>query len=120
MMKLRRLTAVLAIALLVVVARLFPDRNGDPVTVNFLLGSTPEIPLWVVVLGAFVIGAAVSAVLFGLFLIRSKLQRRRYQKAVANLEDEVHQLRTLPISAEGLVDADPCISSAIGDADRST
>ncbi len=119
MMKLRRLFAGLAIALLVVVARLFPDRNGDLVAVDLLLGSTPLIPLWVVVLGAFGFGALLSAILFGLFLIRSKLLRRRYRKAVADLETEVHQLRTLPISSEGLVDVDTSFSSSTGEAGRS-
>ena len=86
----------------------FAGHNADPVSVDYLFGALTAVPLWVALLTSFVMGIVATAL--GLFgqLTRSSLAQRRYRKAIAALESEVHQLRNLPVEAER---ADAAISA---------
>jgi len=68
--------------------------NSDEVTV--------VLPLiqWRTKLWAAMVGAAASLVLVAWPLLRLKLHARRHQKRIAELEQEVHGLRTLPITTD--------------------
>jgi uncharacterized integral membrane protein len=97
---LRRLIAGAAFVGLLVGGWLFADRNGDLVRVDYLVGELGEIPLWKTLIVASLVGAIVSSLVMSLVLVRSLLETRRYRKAVAKLESEVHQLRNLPLVAD--------------------
>ena len=100
-MKLLKRLLYLAIFLAAVYAAIeFRDRNLDPMVVHLLVWQTPAIPVWVVVVVAFLGGALAASVLLLVRIARSNLTARRYRRAANKLESEVHQLRNLPLAAE--------------------
>jgi uncharacterized integral membrane protein len=92
----RIVVAALFVGTLVVGWR-FAHANPNPLVVDYLLG-TIDAPLWAVLLGSFGAGAIVAAALVGFHSLRLALTARRYRKLVRQLEDEVHQLRNLPLA----------------------
>ena len=95
----RALGAGVFVGLLVVGWR-FAAQNGDPVTVDYLLGEVGGVSLWAVLLVSFAAGVAVAALVGGYQLAKLGMVARRYRKTVQGLEAEVHQLRNLPLSAQ--------------------
>jgi uncharacterized integral membrane protein len=74
--------------------------NGDQVRVNLLFWSSESLPLYAVVLGSFVLGAAAAAAASSVTLVRLRLQLRGERRRASRLEQEVHGLRTLPLLPE--------------------
>jgi len=98
---LRRLTLVALLLGLLVAGWSFAARNADPrIQVDFWWVSTPEAPLWGVLVAAFVLGAALAAAVCLFEVVRYGLVARRYRRTVARLEGEIHQLRNLPLADE--------------------
>ena len=95
---LRRVFWIAVFAGAVFVCVRFPARNATPVAVDYLMGVTPELPLWGVLVAAFVLGAVCAGVVAFLKVARLQLVARRYRNAVHGLESEVHQLRNLPLA----------------------
>ena len=91
------LRLVMAVLLAVMVAY-FVAANQQPVLVR-LLGVTLEEPLWMALLVAVLAGAAVALGACSWSIVRLKLQARRQARRIADLEQEVHGLRTLPIAS---------------------
>jgi uncharacterized integral membrane protein len=98
---LRRSLWVIAIAALLYVGWRFPMENAEGVSISYLFGSFEAVPVWVALLAAFGAGAALATVAGSLRVAKLGLATRRYRKAVNDLESEVHQLRNLPLSADG-------------------
>ena len=86
---------VLLAALLVYVV----ISNNDIVVVTLPLVKWPT-KLWAAMVVSAVVGAAATMLLTSWPLVRLKLQSRRYTRRIAELEQEVHGLRTLPIAGE--------------------
>jgi len=100
MLWLRRLfLAALFVALLVGGWR-FAHHNASTVTVGYIVGEFEEVSLWLALLVAFALGFALAALYWSLQLTRASMLTRRYRKAVADLESEVHELRNLPLASE--------------------
>ncbi len=95
----RILIAGIILAVLVAAWR-FARENATPVTVYLWWGQIDEAPLWIALAATFVIGAFTAGLLGAYKLAKVGLLARRYRRAVAGLEAEVHQLRNLPLSAE--------------------
>ena len=74
-------------------------KNGDPVTVDLLVMVWPT-KVWGAMVAAAVVGASLSALLLVWPLLRMKMQARRQGKRMAELEQELHGLRTLPIASD--------------------
>ncbi|MFI5315807.1 MAG: lipopolysaccharide assembly protein LapA domain-containing protein [Myxococcota bacterium] len=74
-------------------------KNGDPVTVDLLVMVWPT-KVWGAMVAAAVVGAGLSALLLVWPLLRMKMQARRQGKRMAELEQELHGLRTLPIASD--------------------
>lgn len=107
----RLLLAVLFVALLVGGWR-FADHNAATVTVGYVVGEFEEVSLWLALLAAFAAGFALAALYWSFQLTRANMVTRRYRRAVAGLEAEVHELRNLPLVSEDearepIVDAEP-------------
>jgi uncharacterized integral membrane protein len=96
----RRVGGIALFVAVLVVGWRFAASNAGPVTVDLLLERAPDVPLWVALLLAFGSGAAVTGVYALYKVARASLEVRRYRKAVASLEAEIHQLRNLPLVAE--------------------
>lgn len=105
----RRLFLLLVFAGLFWFAWRFTHGNTGTVAVDLVFGRTPPLPLWAVLLGAFGLGALCAGASLVYELARKSLLARRYRKAVAGLETEIHELRNLPLAeaAEGRSDAAP-------------
>jgi uncharacterized integral membrane protein len=77
----------------------FSSLNAEPpVRVDFLVGATPELALWQVLIGAFAAGALLATALWLFEVMRYALVARRYRRTVARLESEIHELRNLPLA----------------------
>jgi uncharacterized integral membrane protein len=90
------LVAALVAVVLVVMLVL---RNGDPVNVDLLAVIWPT-KLWAAMVAAALVGAGLTALVLAWPLARLKLHTRRHGKRIAELEQEVHGLRTLPIATD--------------------
>jgi uncharacterized integral membrane protein len=76
--------------------------NGTPITVNLLFASW-NTTVGVAVVVAAVLGAAAATMVLTWQLLRLKMEVRRQTRRIAQLEQEVHGLRTLPIASDGAV-----------------
>ncbi len=88
---------VLVGALLAALVVTLVVKNGDPVVVNLLVAEWPT-KVWGAMVASAIVGAALSAFLLVWPLLRLKMRGRKHQKRIAELEQEVHGLRTLPIA----------------------
>jgi uncharacterized integral membrane protein len=98
MLWLRRLVGIAFFVAVLVFGWTFAKRNAEPVHLDYLIGTLDE-PGWLIVGIAAALGAAATAIAMGFQLARLALTARRYRKLASGLEDEVHQLRNLPLAA---------------------
>jgi len=98
MLWLRRLVGIALFVAVLVFGWTFANRNAASVQIDYLIGTLDE-PGWVIVLLAVALGAVAAALALGLQVARLALTARRYRKLVSGLEEEVHQLRNLPLAA---------------------
>jgi len=115
MRTLRLLLAIGLFAGLFWLAWQFTHDNQTAVSLVLLRWQLGPAPLWGTVLVAFGLGAACAAALLVIPLAQRSLRARRYRKAVAGLEAEIHQLRNLPLAGS---DATPH-EDAVGSSARS-
>ncbi len=73
--------------------------NNDIVVVTLPLLKWPT-KLWAAMVASAVFGAGAAMLLTSWPLLRLKLQSRRHAKRIAQLEQEIHGLRTLPIASD--------------------
>jgi len=110
-MKLLRLAVIGVLLLAAVFVGLLPANNSTPVSLHYVVGQTPEIPLFWVVLGSLLLGILVTALPFLYLHLKRGLVMRRYRKVMSGLESEVHQLRSLPLEtipkSDAVVSAEP-------------
>ena len=93
----RRVLAIAAFVSLLVGGWVFAARHPQPVSIDYALGQTRDLPLWVALLGALGLGAALAGGALGYQLLRLAMLARRYRRAVQRLELELHELRNLPL-----------------------
>jgi uncharacterized integral membrane protein len=104
----RRLVVLAIFVALLVGGWSFATNHPTPVTVDYWFGQFVDVPLWLVLVVSFGCGAALVGVLAGLEMARMGLVARRYRSAIAGLEEEVHQLRNLPLAADAaLAESEP-------------
>ncbi|HTY17638.1 MAG TPA: LapA family protein [Myxococcota bacterium] len=96
----RRLLGLALFVGALVVGWAFAHRNPDAVSVDLLFTKPPGQPLWLVLLAAFGAGALCAGALGLYHAARLRLTARRYRRAAAGLEAEIHQLRNLPLAAQ--------------------
>ena len=71
--------------------------NNDLVVVTLPLVKWPT-KLWAAMVASAIAGAGAAILLTSWPLLRLKLQSRRHARRIAELEQELHGLRTLPIA----------------------
>jgi len=96
----RRLLAIGVPVVLVWLGWQFAWRNSSSVTIDYVVGESGDVSLWVALITAFAAGAAVAGLAALYQVAKLGLVARRYRKAVRGLEAEVHQLRNLPLVTE--------------------
>ena len=100
MLVLRRLVAIAIFVGALVLGWRFAAVNGGAVHVNYLLGQTPELRIWVVLLCAFAFGALTSGAFLLYEVAKLSLVARRQRRVMMRLEVENHELRNLPLRSE--------------------
>ncbi len=95
---LRRILAAVVVVALIVVVRFFPDHNTARVDIDLLVTQFSAVPLWFALATTFVTGLSAALLVCGLLLLKARLLGRRYRRAIADLESEVHHLRNLPLA----------------------
>jgi uncharacterized integral membrane protein len=79
----------------------FVYQNTDQIpTIDLLIISASEVPLWMALFSSAIIGAGVTLLLLAWPLFRLRLRVRRQERSIGELEQEIHGLRTLPLSGE--------------------
>ena len=73
--------------------------NNDLVMVTLPFVKWPT-KLWGAMVASAAVGAAATLLLTSWPLVRLKLESRRHSRRIAQLEQEVHGLRTLPIASD--------------------
>ncbi|HTO55769.1 MAG TPA: LapA family protein [Myxococcota bacterium] len=73
--------------------------NNDIVIVTLPLVKWPT-KLWSAMVASAIVGAGATLLLTSWPLLRMKLQSRKHTRRIAELEQEVHGLRTLPIASD--------------------
>jgi uncharacterized integral membrane protein len=99
MRMLRRLLLGVVFVALFYGAWRFVAGNEAPIHVDLVLLQLPEVPLWSALLGAFALGALCAGASLVYSLLEKSFTARRYRRALAGLESEIHQLRNLPLAA---------------------
>jgi uncharacterized integral membrane protein len=89
----RRGAAISLFLLLLVGGWGLAGRNLAPVEIDYLLGTTPPLQLWKVLLAATGLGAGATLLPLTFSRLRIRLELRRYRKELARLEAELKQLR---------------------------
>ncbi len=98
----RRSVAIALFAAALYVSIRFPAQNAEPVSVDLLIGRLEGLPLWAALLGAFGLGALVSALAVFFQVVKQRMLTRRYRKQARGLEEELQELRNLPlVGADG-------------------
>lgn len=97
---LRRLFAIAIFLGALVLGWRFAAANAESVAVDYLLGETPAVRMWVALLAAFALGAAASGAFLLYKMAKLGLVNRRQRRIVMRLEAEIHELRNLPLSSE--------------------
>jgi uncharacterized membrane protein YciS (DUF1049 family) len=96
-------TLAALLAALVVYAVL---SNSEEVIVNLPLIQWPT-KLWAAMVASAIVGAALASLVLAWPLTRAKLATRRQTRRIAQLEQEVHGLRTLPIASDPATSTSP-------------
>lgn len=79
----------------------FIVKNTDQfVVLDYFLGfSTPPVPVYQLVAGAFIIGMLLAGILIFPEWIRMRLELKRQRKALQRVEEEIQRLRpTSPVT----------------------
>ncbi len=96
------------VIVLVALAYLNVDQSVD---VTFYPGTVMEgVPVFLVILGSIFLGVLIAGVIGAVEQIRHRLRERDMSRQLQELEDELRELRNLPIS-EGLLAQDEGPSS---------
>jgi uncharacterized integral membrane protein len=87
--------AALTASVLLVYAAL--RNSGSVAHVDWVFGSANDVPLWRVLATTALLGGIAAATALCVPVIRLRLRLRRAERRIAQLEQEVHGLRTLPV-----------------------
>ncbi len=87
----------------------FRVANAMRVDLDLIWVRIPNLELWLLLVAAFSVGAAIATMIVGFAWLRGWVLVRRFKKATKKLEKELHELRSLPLSgsAGAALDADP-------------
>jgi uncharacterized membrane protein YciS (DUF1049 family) len=83
----------------------FATQNAALVNVYYILGTVNDVSLGKALALAFLSGVGVMTVVAAYSYLKLRLSLRSYRKATKHLENEIHQLRNLPIEGEPIMSA---------------
>jgi uncharacterized integral membrane protein len=99
---LRVLSVVLLLGLGVA---LIAQNREQSIPVHLVIVTFEQVPVWQALLISLLVGAGATALACAWPLTRYRLRLRRARQRMAELEQEVHGLRTLPLGEDDAEDA---------------
>ena len=78
----------------------FGSHNSQPIGIDLWLRQYNDVPLWGGLVGVAAVGGLIALFALAPSLVRLRLRARRQVRSIGELEQEVHGLRTLPLSDE--------------------
>lgn len=75
--------------------------NATTIDIDLLWIKVAEVTVWQLGLAAFGTGAGIVLLVAAFLGTRGWLLRRRYRATIRRLESELHQMRSLPLAADG-------------------
>ena len=64
--------------------------NKVPVQINYLLGNTSQLPLYIILVGAFIAGGIVFSLLLLPAWIKNKMEIRKLRRSIKDKETETN------------------------------
>lgn len=89
---------LLSLLALIVLAIFFTQNSGQTVDIRFFGREFLDIPLYYVLIIAFLLGLAVSVVVGSIREIRLRTRLRRLDRELRDRDREIAELRTLPLA----------------------
>jgi uncharacterized membrane protein YciS (DUF1049 family) len=102
------LVSALTLALLLVTWK-FRAGNAGAIDVDLVWARLPNVEVWWALSVAVGFGIAIGAFFVGFAWLRQRILNRRYRRAIAKLESEIHQLRSLPLSGSVRAEVDESV-----------
>lgn len=65
--------------------------NKEPVQINYLLGNTSQLPLYMILVGAFIAGGIVFSLLLLPAWIKNKMEIRKLRRSIKDIETETNE-----------------------------
>lgn len=87
-----RIINIIVFLIVLVVGVQFSAANSEPVTVNYLLGTT-SLPLSLVVVSVFAVGVIVSFIISLGIILPLRWRMAKLQRSVSTKEHEIKDLR---------------------------
>ncbi len=94
MSRIAKLILVLAILLF---GLAFHLKNNFPVELNYYVGTTPPLPLSLIVVIVLCLGALLGVLASLPIIIKLKGQKLKLEKQIKNSEKEITNLRVMPV-----------------------
>lgn len=60
--------------------------NNEPVQINYLIGKTPPLPLYIIIGGSFVAGGIAFTIMILPVWIKNKLEIRKLKRSIHSME----------------------------------
>ncbi len=94
-----RTGAVLAVVLgLLFTGFSFRSGNAGAIDLDLVFARFPNVEVWWALSLSLAAGVVLGGFAVGLAWLRQRILNRRYRKAIAKLEGEIHALRSLPLT----------------------
>lgn len=94
------LRVLVGVALVALGTALVVQNSESEVTVDLVFTSFQGVELWLVMVVSLLLGALAAGLACSWPLVRYRLRLRRSRQRIAELERELHGLRTLPLDAD--------------------
>lgn len=94
------LRVLVGVALVALGTALVVQNSESEVTVDLVFTSFQGVELWLVMVASLLLGALAAGLACSWPLVRYRLRLRRSRQRIAELERELHGLRTLPLDAD--------------------
>jgi uncharacterized integral membrane protein len=91
---------ILGLVVAVGASALLVARNSEPINVDLVYTILHDVPAWMVILGSLLLGALATGLACSWPIVRYRLRLRKSRQRIAELEQELHGLRTLPLGVE--------------------
>ena len=75
-------TIILVIILLLAIA------NREPVQINYLIGNTAQLPLYIILVGAFLAGGIALSIIILPAWIKNKIEIRQLRRSLKDIEGD--------------------------------